>query len=49
VEAVGILDDVLTRMQAHQVKKNPPIKGITFLVNLGAGRTRPQNTMHFDF
>jgi pyruvate kinase len=28
VEAVGILDDVLTRMQAHQVKKTPQLRAL---------------------
>jgi pyruvate kinase len=28
IEAVGILDDVLTRMQAHQVKKTPQLRAL---------------------
>jgi pyruvate kinase len=28
IEAIGILDDVLTRMQAHQVKKTPQLRAL---------------------
>ncbi len=33
-EAVGILDDVFRRMEAHQLKKNAPAASTSFLVTL---------------